>query len=44
MCFYLQNSSFSYMDIRVILNMIPGSKGHAFHACMEKHDLGTHKT
>ena len=34
MCFYLQNSSFSYMDIRVILNMIPGSKGHAVHASM----------
>jgi len=25
-------------------NMIPGSKGHAFHACMKKHDVGTRKT
>jgi len=27
-----------------IYNMIPGSKGHAFHACMKKHDVGTRKT
>ena len=24
--------------------MIQGSKGHAFHACMKKHDLLTRKT
>ena len=24
--------------------MILGSKGHAFHACMKKHDLLTRKT
>ena len=24
--------------------MIPGSKDHAFHACMKKHDLLTRKT
>ena len=24
--------------------MIPGPKGHAFHACMKKHDLLTRKT
>jgi hypothetical protein len=24
-------------------NMIPGSKGHAFHACMKKHDFGIRK-
>ena len=24
--------------------MIPGSKGHAFHACMKEHDLLTNKT
>ncbi|EDR98377.1 hypothetical protein ANACAC_00960 [Anaerostipes caccae L1-92] len=25
-------------------NMIPGSKGYAFHACMKKQGFGTHKT
>ena len=25
-------------------NMIPGSKGHVFHARIKKHDFGTHKT
>ena len=24
--------------------MIPGSKSLVFHACMKKHDFGTHKT
>ena len=24
--------------------MILGSKGHVFHACMKRHDLGTRKT
>ena len=24
--------------------MTPGSKGHAFHACMKMHDFGTRKT
>ena len=24
--------------------MIPGSKGHTFHACMKKYDFGTRKT
>ena len=24
--------------------VIPGSKGHAVHACMKKHDFGTRKT
>ena len=23
--------------------MIPGSKGHTFHACMKKYDFGTRK-
>ncbi len=26
------------------LCVIPGSKDHAVHACMKKHDLGTRKT
>jgi len=25
---------------KLINRMIPGSKGHAFHACMKKHDVG----
>ena len=30
--------------IKLAHNMIPGSKGHALHACMKKHDFGTRKT
>ncbi|MBQ3514158.1 MAG: hypothetical protein IJA32_10235 [Lachnospiraceae bacterium] len=27
-----------------VVSMIPGSKGHVFHARMKKHDFGTRKT
>ena len=30
--------------IKIKYGMIPGSKGHAVHACMKKHDFGTRKT
>ena len=34
----------SVNDIIFSQNMIPGSKDHAFHACMKKHEFGTRKT
>ena len=35
----IKNSKAVYIN-----NMIPGSKGHVFYACIKIHDFGTRKT
>ena len=35
--------STSTVPLHLLSCMIPGSKGHAFHACMKKHDFETAK-
>ena len=39
-----QKKSWAAWYTYVTDEMIPGSKGHAFHACMKKQGFGTHKT